>query len=847
MATLGELVVLLKADSSQLNKDLNKTEGATKSWADRYSGIFRKVGLVITGAVAAIGIVTIKMAADFDRALRNVNSIMRVSEGELQNYAGQLLDMSKRLPQSAQNLAEGLYDIASSGFQGAEGMKVLEASAKGASAGLTTTNISAKGLTAVLNAYGYSADKAAEISDIMFKTVDKGVITYEELAGVIGEGVATSAVAGIEFKELSGALAYMTTKGISAAESITSLNRLTLSILDPSEELAEIFKKQGYESGEAALKQLGLAGTMKLIYEAAGNTLPALMKLFPEMRALKGASVLLGSGIEDLTGYMGEFDDTLGSTDRALKEQSKSFSYQATLFKNNISAMAISIGMKMLPALTGLIQKLNELPQSTKDAMENLVTLGLAMGAVGGPTLLLIGYLPKLKTGLDALNISLATTKTLIGGAALAVTILVAGILLLKAAEAKYGIELDGQAARIETYRTKLLGLSSGMEGTQAGLKANSQAMQEYYTRMKDVIGSTDASAAATQANTEALAEQRAELLKSVSAEYNFWSSLESSLKSQEDVTKATKDYNEAVRKHGEGSDEAREKLLEKLKAEAEAKKSTAELMIATDEFTASQKIGLEQLGLTREDIRLLGEVQGWTNEKIEDTIRLFDSLGQLRVEPEIMPIGILEARNEVIGLAQYLYNLNQQRANPQIILDTTQFQAGNLAVLQYLAILATAKASPQAFLNHTEFDKGNLAVLEYLKILGNTKVTPLVSVETEGVSEAQREIDSIHGKTVYIVGKFRVPDYQEGGPILETGQYKLHKGEFVLPERIVSALIPRSQSLIPATTPALAGGMRGIGNLTFVYSPTLGFGSDAEMHEAAQKFSKYLRREGWR
>jgi len=361
-------------------------------------------GGLMVGAVAGVGTAAVKMASDFDTSMRNVNSITKLSEQELGKLSKQVVDLSKKFPQSAKTLAEGLYDISSSGFQGAEGMKVLEASAKAASAGLTDTSTAAKGITAVLNAYTMSADKASDIADTMFATVDKGVITFEELSSQIGEVVGTANLANINFNELSGALAYMTTKGIDAAEATTSLNRLILSIIDPSKALAEVLREAGFESGEMALQQIGLVGVLELMEKASGGSLTKLQEMTPEMRALKAAGALLGSGIEELNGFMSTFGDTTGYATRALEEQQKSLSYQLSILKNDISAIGISLGSELLPSITSATTSISKWISENEELAAGLVKL--AGGGLAGTGLLLLtaGAIGKIRAAIIALN-----------------------------------------------------------------------------------------------------------------------------------------------------------------------------------------------------------------------------------------------------------------------------------------------------------------------------------------------------------------------------------------------------------------------------------------------------------
>jgi TP901 family phage tail tape measure protein len=349
-------------------------------------------GGIMAGAVAAVGVASVKSAKEFDTSMRNVNSITKLTEKEFQNLSKDVVDMSKKLPQSAKTLAEGLYDISSSGFQGAEGMKVLEAAAKAASAGMTDTATSAKGIVAVLNAYGMEAKDAMNVADTMFATVDKGVISFEELSGGIGNVVSTAKLAGISFNELSGMIAYMTTKGVSADETMTALNRLVMSIIDPSEELTEVLKEAGYESGELAIKQLGLVGVLELMEKASGGSLTKLQKLSPEMRALKASGALLGSGFEELTKYMSDFKDTAGATQSALDEQAKSLDFQLNLLKNNVEAIKITLGRELVPEITKATKAMSGWI-SENDELAATLTKVIGGGVAGAGGLLLLASL----------------------------------------------------------------------------------------------------------------------------------------------------------------------------------------------------------------------------------------------------------------------------------------------------------------------------------------------------------------------------------------------------------------------------------------------------------------------
>lgn len=308
---------------------------------------------VVNGLAAAwrnVGQATL----EFDTNMRNVNSLIGLSDRQLGRLSDQVLNLSTRLPQSASELSAGLYDIASSGFAGADGMMVLESAATAASAGLTDTATSSKAITAVLNAYGLSAAHAGEVSDTLFQTVNLGVVNFEELSQSVGDWVGTAATLGVSIDDASAAFATMTLSGIQASEAGTALNRVMLALIKPSEQMATLLRSWGYESGQAAVDALGFEGVMSRIRVETGGTTEAMAGLFPEVRGLKGGLALLaneGKNYTRVAKEMGDAHKGVGASQKVLNEQAKSLSYQLKVLGNRFIAEGIQAGRWAAPGL----------------------------------------------------------------------------------------------------------------------------------------------------------------------------------------------------------------------------------------------------------------------------------------------------------------------------------------------------------------------------------------------------------------------------------------------------------------------------------------------------------------
>lgn len=408
MYTASRTVQALNADINRLNlgnaaaSKSTQGLGASLESASKSSALLRG-GLLALGATAVIGIaVASKATLEFDKNMHNVVSLLTAS-GASAEQAGQqyqtlsagVLQVSRTVPQTANDLAKGLYDIVSAGIPADQAVTILGVSARAAAAGLATTEESVKAITGVMNAYGYSAKDASAISDVLFQTVNLGVINFKQLSGSIGAVTATASAAHIPIQDVGAAIATLTRAGIQPAESVTALNRVLLEFLKPSEGMTDALHKIGFESGQAAIDTLGFKGTIDKLRESTGGSASQLATMFTRAEGLKGAISLMaqnGQLYNSVTDQMITNNGYLLATQRALDEQSKSVSFQWRILANNVSAAAIGLEQQALPIIGQTIGGINDLGSSLSHVAEEV-----------GPSLKPVGALLK-DTGAAALQ-----------------------------------------------------------------------------------------------------------------------------------------------------------------------------------------------------------------------------------------------------------------------------------------------------------------------------------------------------------------------------------------------------------------------------------------------------------
>jgi TP901 family phage tail tape measure protein len=403
----GNVRVYIDGDSSGLGRATQEAEthfgrlgaGVTRA-GDKMAQVGSTLNRGVTLPVLAIGAAGGKVAVDFDKSMRNVNSIAQLPEKQLQRLEKRVLGLAGSTAQAPRTLAEGLYDLVSSGFDADESLSILDKSARAATAGLTTTEISTAAVAAVLNAYHLKAGQAGRTSDQLFETVNCGVISFEDLAQNVGDVLPFASSLDVGLGQVGASIATMTKQGISAPETMTRIKNVMVTLLKPGEDLSKALDKVGM-SGEELVRKKGFQGALEAIISTTDGSKESISKLFPNIRALGGVLALTGDNARSAQQDLAAFKDTTGATDKALSEQSKSVSFKWNKFKSELEATAVEaapmfleVGKEVVGELGDMVRWFDKLSPSTKSAIVQIGLLTAALGpllTIGGNLLRVVG------------------------------------------------------------------------------------------------------------------------------------------------------------------------------------------------------------------------------------------------------------------------------------------------------------------------------------------------------------------------------------------------------------------------------------------------------------------------
>lgn len=375
-----ELRAIVSADSRQFNRTMGKVKQAAAKTA---------------GAIAGLGIVGItkatKQASEFNKSLAEVATLGAFTSSEMDGIGRSLLKLSTELGATTEELTGGLYEAISASVPKDNAIAFLETSVKAAKAGVTDTKTAVDGLTTILNAYGKDASEADAISDQFFQTVKQGKTNFEALASNIGKVASSASAAGVSTEQLFAAFATLTKQGISTEIATTRIQAAITALNAPSKSLSKVLKKLGFDSGEAAIRQLGFQKTLAAVSGAVGDNNVELQKLFPNVRAVGAVISLAGSKAALAAADLEGLKNATGAASSAFAIMNAEGAADFDKAMAGINAAAIQVGQKTLPLVSAEVANLNELLAST-EGQQALSDLGdTAAGALAVIRLLVEG------------------------------------------------------------------------------------------------------------------------------------------------------------------------------------------------------------------------------------------------------------------------------------------------------------------------------------------------------------------------------------------------------------------------------------------------------------------------
>ncbi|WP_305046325.1 phage tail tape measure protein [Geoalkalibacter sp.] len=317
-----------------------------------------KMEAAALAAGAAITLLAVKTAGDFDAAFREIATLIDVPLEGLGAFRQGILDYSTSSTQSLEQITGAIYGAISAGTDYKDSLAVVKQAEQLAVASKANLQETLVLLVSSLNAYGEEAGAAQRYSDALFTTVKQGQTTLPELASSLAQVTGLAATAGVDFEVLLSAIAALTAAGLPTSQSITGIRAALSNIIKPSKDAEETARELGIEFNAAALQSKGFEGVLGDVGRAAGGNVDTMAKLFGSVEGLNVVLTLTGLGAEKFNETLTVMRDNSGATAEAFEKMAGSLGLGSQTVVNAFKNMLIAIGDPLLDEFGGIQQAL---------------------------------------------------------------------------------------------------------------------------------------------------------------------------------------------------------------------------------------------------------------------------------------------------------------------------------------------------------------------------------------------------------------------------------------------------------------------------------------------------------
>lgn len=259
----------------------------------RSTGQSMTIGL--TAPIIGLGVAIVRTAGQFGDEMAKIIGLSNTSAEQVGIWREELLQLAVTLGKAPQELAEGLFFLASAGLETTDAMELLEIAGRASVAGLGDVETIALALTNALNAYGEENLDAADAVGVMIAAVREGNLEVDTMAGTFGKLLPLASELGISFGEIAGAMSALSLINADANENATSFLGIMRAMIKPSQQGVDMLKTVGLTFADLrqSIDDDGLLTTLQDLRDRFVS-IEDIAVIFPRVRGLTGLLNLTG-------------------------------------------------------------------------------------------------------------------------------------------------------------------------------------------------------------------------------------------------------------------------------------------------------------------------------------------------------------------------------------------------------------------------------------------------------------------------------------------------------------------------------------------------------------------------
>ena len=382
MAKLGDLILRVGADTSQLNKNLGIARRDIAKNTREIQNLGRNLTVGITAPLVAIGASSVKVFADFEQSMAKVKAVSGATNAEFESLTNNAQELGRTTRFTASEVSALQLEFAKLGFTSEEITQVTGATLNLAQATGSDLAQSAEVAGATLRAFGLDASETGHVTDVMAAAFSSSALDINSFQDSMKFVAPVAKAAGVSLEEATAMLGQLANNGIKGSNAGTSLRRILQEVAGTGMDFGEAMKK-------SASEVINLADAKDEVGRTASSAFLVLKEGMGDVDGLTQSLIASDGAAADMAATM---DDT---AEGAMKRM-----------QSAIEGAQIEIGQALAPImikLAGIVSDLAGRFASMSDGGQLVIMAISGVAAVIGPVLVI---LPNLIGGIKAAKIA---------------------------------------------------------------------------------------------------------------------------------------------------------------------------------------------------------------------------------------------------------------------------------------------------------------------------------------------------------------------------------------------------------------------------------------------------------
>ena len=361
-----EQLGVITSSAKDVVKTLDEAKGAAARFSDKIASMNQAIG-ALNGLRTVLQDLTGE-SASFAKSMAITNTMAGKSGKDFEALKESVTDLSKEIPLTRDELANGLYQVISNGVPENNWLDYLRASAKASVGGVADLGEAVKVTSTLIKNYGLSWQDATAIQDKIQLTAKNGVTSFEQMAQALPRVSGNAATLGVSVDDLMATFATLTGVTGNTSEVSTQLAAVFTALIKPSSEATKMAQQMGIEFNAAAIKSAGgfrqfltqLDASVKGYAQSSGMlSKEVYAKLFGSAESLRALGPLTTQLKDKFAENAEAMKGSAGTMDKAFKTVATTGGSASQMLKNRFSVVydAIASGAKIItPALSFIAQ-----------------------------------------------------------------------------------------------------------------------------------------------------------------------------------------------------------------------------------------------------------------------------------------------------------------------------------------------------------------------------------------------------------------------------------------------------------------------------------------------------------